>query len=264
MTPNPTPRLRAGLLGLVLTCVGLAFGAGPLAAAEPAKVPHVPPPQTVLLRVQVGADGKVLGAKPLDPNAMPVIVQAAQGFANKLVFTPASKDGRPVPSETTLVLTLGFEAQNGGFGVNLQRAQNGPSVVALGKANAPKTPRSNGAVIVVGADLRADGSIDIDTFKVEKAELRVPSEFDQSQYEKAARTSLKDTRFMLDKVDGIEIPSRLSVPFLFNGGAAKRPRGEREEDMAKDREPALPALSATSKIEGVVLPRIDYTAPPKH
>jgi hypothetical protein len=221
----------------------------------------------VLLRVQVGADGKVQGtAKSLDPHALPVIVQAAQQVAGKLTFAPATKGGRPVASETTLVVTLGFEPQaGGGFGISVLRAQNGPSVVALGKAQPPKVPRTNGGLIVVGADLRADGSVDAETFKVEKAELRVPSEFDQSQYEKAARVSLKDTRFMLDKVDGIEIPSRISVALVFNGGAAKRSVSNDSENREKDKEAREmpPALTAVSKIEGVTLPKIDYNAPEK-
>jgi len=145
------------------------------------------------------------------------------------------------------------------------RALNGPSVIALGRAQPPKVPRSNGGLVMVGADLRADGTVDADTFKVEKVELRVPSEFDQAQYEKAARVSLKDTRFMLDKVDGIETPSRISVAFMFNGGAAKRSMSNDAENREKDKEAreTPPALTAVSKIEGVTLPKIDYTAPAK-
>ena len=254
-------RPRAALLAVGLALAALAGTPAPVLAAEPAAV-HVPPPQNVLLRVHVNAEGKVVSSSPLDENTMPVILQAAQQIASKLTFTPARKNGRATVSETTLVVTLGFEAQPaGGFGISLLRAQNGPSVVEIGKAQSPKVPKTNGGIVVVGADLRADGSVDIDSFKVEKVELRVPSEFDQSQYEKAARVSLKDTRFMLDKVDGIEIPSRIAVAFMFNGGAEKRDE-RRGEGEAKEK-PTPPSMTATSKIEGIELSKIDYTAPAK-
>ena len=263
MTQPSTSRLRSALLGLG-AAFALAALAAPLAAAPAAA--HVPPPQTVLLRVQVGPDGKVLSATPLPSETLPVVVQAAQNVATKLTFAPASKDGRPVQSETTLVLTLGFvPKEGGGYGVSLQRAVNGPNVVEIGRAQPPKVPRSNGGLILVGADLRADGTVDADSFKVEKVELRVPSEFDQAQYEKAARVSLKDTRFRLDKVDNVEIPARISVAYMFNGGAAKRSLSDDAENREKDKEASAtpPSLSATSRIEGVVLPKIDYTAPAK-
>jgi hypothetical protein len=76
---------------------------------------------------------------------------------------------------------------------------------------------------------------------------------------------MKDARFQLDKVDGIEVPSRISVPFQFNGGAMKRKpgeldeRGESAEEAAK--RPPTPLISATSRIEGITLPKLDYTAP---
>ena len=246
-----------------LAASGLALAAcvfaTTLAAAEPA-TDHGPPPQTVLLRAQVGADGKVRSGKPLDPKALPVLVQAAQEVAGKLAFTPARKDGRAVASETTLVLKLGFEPKaGGGYGIRLLRAQNGPSVLDVGRARPPRVSRSNGGLILVGVDLRADGSVDSESLKVEKIELRLPSEFDQAQYEKAARTSLEDTRFALDKVDGVEIPSRIELAYMFNGGPAKRPGRGKSEEPEKAPEP--PSLTATSKVAGVELSKIDYTAP---
>jgi hypothetical protein len=266
MSAPSSSRLRPALLALGLACATLAVAPMAALATEPAAAAaHAPPPQNVLLRVQIGADGKVQGTpKSLDPHAVPVVVQAAQQVAGKLSFAPATKNGRPVASETTLVVTLGFEAkEGGGFGISVLRALNGPSVVELGRAQPPKVPRSNGGLVMVGADLRADGTVDADTFRVEKVELRVPSEFDQAQYEKAARIALKDTRFLLDKVDGIETPSRISVAFMFNGGAARRSVSNEAENREKDKEAreTPPALTAVSRIEGVTLPKIDYSAP---
>jgi hypothetical protein len=251
-------------LNRLLLCLGLAAAgaAGVAAAAETA----APPPQNIVLRVQVDAAGKVTASKPLDPNAIPALAQAAQDIAGKLQFTPARKGGRGVPSETSLSLTLALEPRaGGGFGIGLRRAQNGPSVVELGKSQPPKvSAKENGGVVVVGVDLRPDGSCDMETFKEEKVELRVPSTFAGERFVEAARNALKGTRFLLDKVDGIETPSRISVPFQFNGGSARHEPGEEAgHARAPKAEAAPPSLTAVSRIEGVELPKIDYTAPAK-
>jgi hypothetical protein len=254
----PIARLHQLLFALGMALAAPAFAA-PAAAAKP------PPPQSVALRVQVGADGKVASASALDPQAVPVLVQAAKEMAGKLSFSPARKDGRAVSSETTMVLSLGFEPKpEGGFGIRLLRAQNGPSVVDIGRARPPRLSSDNGGLVLVGVDLRADGSVDAASFQVEKVELRVPSGFDQAQYEKAARKSLEDTRFILDKVDGVDTPSRIELAFVFNGGPGKRAaRGPEDERGEPEQASEPPSLSATSKVAGVELSKIDYTAPEK-
>ena len=260
---SPIARLHPALLALGMALAAPAFAAAPAQKA--------PPPQSLALRVQVGADGKVASATALDPLAVPVLVQAAKEVAGKLAFAPARKEGRAVASETTMVLTLGFEPKaEGGFGIRLLRAQNGPSVVDVGRARPPRVSKSNGGRILVGVDLRADGTVDSASFEVENVELRVPSDFDQAQYEKAARNSLEDTRFQLDKVDGVDTPSRIEVAFVFNGGPKKKPgRGgggddeDAEPEAPDGQAPEAPSLTATSKVAGVELPKIDYAAPEK-
>jgi hypothetical protein len=271
MSAHPKFSLLRSMLGLGLALAGLVATV-PERAAAAEKAPdsmHLRP-QMVFLRVQVGPDGKIGSSNSLDPNTAPVLVQTAQQVLAKVNFAPATKDGRAVASETSLVMTLAFVPQNGGFGVTLKRAQNGPNALQVGAFQQPKVNRrENGGVITVSADLRADGTVDMETYKVDKAELRVPATFAQEQFEKAARFAMKGAKFQLDKVDGVEIPSRVTVPFTFNGGAMKPTRGERgddeEQDEGKDKDgakrPPRPLISATSLIEGVVLPKYDYTAP---
>jgi len=270
MSSHPKFSLLCSVLGFGLALAGLACLAAtvPVRAAAAEKAPdsmHLRP-QMVFLRVQVGPDGKILSSNSLDPNTAPVLVQTAQQVLAKVNFAPATKDGRTVASETSLVMTLAFIPQNGGFGVTLKRAQNGPNALQVGAFQQPKVNRrENGGVITVSADLRADGTVDMETYKVDKAELRVPATFAQEQFEKAARFAMKGAKFQLDKVDGVEIPSRVTVPFTFNGGAMKPKRGEDEDEADKDKEndkrPTRPLISAVSKIDGVVLPKYDYTAP---
>jgi hypothetical protein len=263
-------------LFLATAFAGLAALAAAPRAAEPATGSAAPPmpPQRVLMRVTVNANGRVLTAQNLDPQTPPAVLVAAQEIASKLVFTPATKNGRPIGSETSLSMTLALVPRaSGGFGMSLRRAQNGPSVLTA-QTVTPNVSRENGGIVVVGVDLLADGSLDMKTFKPEKVELRTPSSFAEQRFVEAARKSLKDARFMLDKVEGIDIPSRLSIPFSFNGGMRKPEREEglggrdRYGEEAPTAKPSdapqddVPSLTAVSRIEGITLPKIDFVAPP--
>ncbi|MEO8160372.1 MAG: TonB family protein [Arenimonas sp.] len=243
-------------LALVL---GMASVFAPALLAAP--TPAAQRPQAVALRVGVDAAGMVQSANVLDPATSPAIAQAAQEIARKLQFQPARTSGRAVASETTLTLVLALVPRGEGFGIALRRAQNGPSVKVMGKANPPRVGRDNGGLVMVSVDLDAQGAPVMASFKVEKVELRVPSTFAEERFVNAAKLSLKSTQFQLDKVDGIETPARITVPFQFNGGAARPKQGEDElkpEQVARD---AAPSLTETSSIPEIELPKIDYIAP---
>ena len=236
-----TVRLPCFLPPLALAALALLCLPFAAAGQDASSAPHF-----VLLRASVDATGKVQSARSLDPETVPALVTAGVEIARKLQFEPARKNGRAVPSETALMLTLALVPKAGGFGISLRRANNGPNVLSVGKVQPPKVD-DNGGVVVVAADLRPDGSVDMASFKVESAQLRVASSFAEERFIEAARNSLKDSRFQLEKVDGIETPARISVPYQFNNGL--------EGDQPR------PTLKSVSKIEGVVLPRIDYAAP---
>ncbi len=250
----------------------LVLGMGLLAptlcsADKPAQAADAPRPQSIALRVTVDAAGKVQSATPIDASVLPALNQAGAEIARKLTFSPARKEGRPVSSETTLSLTLALEARaDGQFGLQLKRAQNGPSLLAIGKSTPPRYQqgKENGALAVVGADLRADGSIDMESLKTERMELRVPSTFAEKRYLETIKNSLRGSRFQLDKVDGVEIPARLSIPFRFGGGPEKPKDGEdSRRGGPAARVDELPALTAVSSIPGVELAKIVFAAPSK-
>lgn len=254
-----SPFSRIALLSLLVLSPAAATAGADAGAAAP------PRPQLVGLRVSVDAAGKVQSATPIDPAVLPALNSAAGEIARKLTFTPARKDGRAVASETTLSVTLALEPKaNGQYGLVLRRAHNGPTLLAIGKSIPPRYQqgKENGALVVVGANLRADGSLDMDSLKTERMELRVPSTFAEARYLDVVKNSLQGSRFQLDKVDGVEIPSRLSIPFRFGGGPTKpKPGDEPRRGAAPPREDDLPALSAVSSIPGVELPQIRYEAP---
>lgn len=257
-----SPFFRTALLSLLVLSPPLAF-----ALAEAGDGAAAPPPQLIGLRVSVDAAGKVQTSTPIDPSVLPALNGAAGEIARKLTFTPARKDGRAVASETTLSLTLALEPKaSGQYGLALRRAQNGPTLLAIGKSIPPRylQGKDNGALVVVGANLRADGSLDMESLKTERMELRVPSTFAEARYLDVVKNSLQGSRFQLDKVDGVEIPSRLSIPFRFGGGPAKpKPGEEPRRGAAPAQEPDLPTISAVSSIPGVELPQIRYQAPAK-
>jgi hypothetical protein len=248
-----------------LTWALMALAIALPAAAEPAGGP--PPPQTIVLKVGVDATGHVTSMASPDPQAVPAMVQAAEGYARKLQFAPARKDGIAVASETNLSLVLAVEpAGEGKFALKLRRAVNGPGVVTVGKMDTPKYQgRKSGALIVVSVDVDAEGRPAMDSFKSEKVELRDPNSFAEARYLDAIRTSVRHSQFAPDKVAGAAVPSRISLPYRFGMGGAKPKPGEYAEERNKKPAPVdptdLPSMTAVSTQPDIELPKIDYKAP---
>lgn len=266
--PDGSPRLLAFALALA-ACASTSTSASAATGVAQARN------EAVSLRVEVAADGHIAASRPTD--AQSPLNGIAQQFASKLVLTPARKDGQPVASTTCLTLGLAAEPRpDGTFGIKLKRAINGPCVASMGKSLTPEVSRSQGGIVVLGANLLADGSVDPATLATERAELRKPSSFDEARYTKAAMRVLRETRFELDTVDGKPVTAHVSAPFLFNGGPGQRKGDERDAAGDTDRygrssaagrrgsapsEMVLPSWNATSTVAGTDLPKIDYTQP---
>jgi hypothetical protein len=252
--------LRAASWSVFGLCLsGLACAAAPASGN--------PPPQTVVLHVAVDAAGHVQSAEPVDPQAVPGLVQAARGYAQKLVFTPARKDGAAVASETNLSLVLAVEpVGDGKFALKLKRAVSVPGVVSVGRMDVPKYQgRRGGATIIVSVNVDANGVPDAASIKTESAQLRDPNAFAEARYLDAIHLSVKGSRFAPDKVAGQPVPSRLTLPYQFGMGGAKPKPGEDEEDRRKPPTPPdpsqQPAMSAVSTVPSIELPKLDYRAP---
>lgn len=241
---------------------GMAFAG---LAAPPAGSP--PPPQSLVLHVSVDANGRVQSAEPVGDQSIPGLVQAAKGYAQKLVFSPARKDGVAVASETDLSLVLVMEpAGEGKFALKLKRACNGPGVIEVGRMNAPKYQgRRGGATIVVSVLVDANGLPDMASIKTESAQLREPNAFAEARYIDAIHVSVRGSRFAPDKVAGQPVPSRIYLPYRFGMGGAKPKEGEEEESLRSPPKPMdpseQPVMSAVSAVPGIELPKIDYKAP---
>jgi hypothetical protein len=254
----------SGILRSCVALVALAFAAPAASLPEAAAVP----PQTIVLKVGVDAGGRVQTTASLDPAAAPALLQAAEAYARKLVFTPARKGGSAVPSETYLSLVLAMEpAGEGKYALKLRRAVNGPGVASLGKLDPPKNlGRRAGATIVVAVDVDAQGKPDMDSFKAEKVELREPSSFAEARYLDAIRQSVRHSRFDPDKVAGVPVASRVSLPYRFGMGGAKAKPGEDEGGRGKKPMPGdptdQPTMQGVSLQPDIELPKLDYKSAP--
>jgi hypothetical protein len=246
------------LAGLVL--LGLAAAAPSPAAAADTATPARPRSETIFLRVAVGPDGHVLSTTPFDDKS--AMLGVARSYASKLVFTPATRDGHAAGAETCLTVRMvATPRPDGTFAVGLKRAISGPCVVSVGKTEPPRVPRDAGGLVVMGAVLRTDGSVDPASVVVESAQLRVPSSFVEARYRDAAEKSLRATRFEADKVDGKPVSEHVSVPYQFGRGPARPERKDEGRRGAPPPEVPLPSWNAKSLEPNVTLASIDFTAP---
>jgi len=250
---------------------GLAFAlaAGTSLAATPTPAPQE---HMIGVRVAVDATGKVTSAQPSDPAAIAALNQAATEIARKLPFDPATKDGVAAPSETSLYMLLVLEPKaNGQYGIRLKKALSGPDRDKAAPLIPPKYQQRGdaSAMIVVTVDLRADGSVDADSVKPQSVELKVKSSFAERRYVDAITASLRDSHFILDKVAGMDVPARLTLPYKFGAGGERQRPGDEDADekgKKKDGDAAkkpTPEMRAESLVPGVTLPKVHFTPPPE-
>jgi TonB family protein len=253
-------KLRLLLLAAALGACSLCAQASDAPAGAVAT-----PPQMIALKVSVDAAGKVVAVKPTGSQTAPGLDRAAEEFARKLVFTPARKGGKAVSSETHLTLAIALEpVGEGRFAPKLKRAFSGPGLLHLGKMEAPKYQGpQGGALVVVAVDVGADGAPVPASQTTERMELREPNKFAEARYLDAVTISVRGSRFELDKVDGAVVPSRLSLPYQFGGGPAKRPEGEKKRGAKPPvmDVTSMPIMTAVSAVPGIDLAKVDYKAP---
>ena len=258
--------MKARIQTMALATVLAGWVLSAAAADAPAAAAPMPP-QMIALKVGVDAAGKVTSTKPADPQANASLNTIAAEFARKLVFVPARKDGKPAASETSLTVVLALEpAGEGRFAPKLKRAFNGPGLVQMGKVDAPKYPgRRGGALVVVAVNVNAEGVPDPSTQATERMQLREPNKFAEARYLDAVSFSVRGSRFEVDRVDGVAVPSRVSLPYQFGGGPGKPKDGE-DEGRRGAKPPAMdisamPVMTAVSSVPGIELPKLDYRSP---
>jgi TonB family protein len=231
------------MLQRIVLVLAILLTSQPVLAASAATAPAAQE-HTIGVRVGVDAAGKVVSAQPSDPAAIAALNQAALEIARKLSFNPATKDGVAQPSEVSLFLQLVIEAKaNRQFGIRLKKA-----LTALDRSkSAPVIPptyqqRDAKALVVVAVDVRADGTVDPDSIKPVRMQLKVPSKFAEARYLDAIGASLRDSQFIVDTVGGVAVPARLTLPYKFGGGGGRgRPQTERKASTPSSVDTGLPA-----------------------
>ena len=74
--------------------------------------------------------------------------------------------------------------------------------------------------------------------------------------------SLHDSRFELDKVGGVAVPTRASLPYQFGGGGGRGGRGQ-VPDKKDEGGSSIPGIQEVSDQPGVELPKVIFTATTK-
>ena len=172
----------------------------------------------------------------------------------------------PSPGKPRLTLVIALEPRRRWpvRACRLKRAANGPGVLKVGRTCAPKYQRAGRmarwsvvAVDVAGGRQPGHGHADHRAHGTARALA-----FAEARYLDAVKTSLRGSRFELDKVDGVAILERVSLPTVRRRADRSRSRATRsagEAETAGGFE--CRSLTAVSSVPGIELAKVDYTAP---
>jgi outer membrane biosynthesis protein TonB len=151
--------MRHLLLIAALLCAGVATAKDPIERSFHA-------------RVQVSAEGAVEAAQAQEGLPAPVAAMV-QEAAQKLAFTPATVDGEPVASKTTVWVRMRFEPGEGDDLVStvLWVSQSNPFMqLPLYPSQAMRD--GVGGRVWLELSVRPDGSVDMDESRAESVQLR--------------------------------------------------------------------------------------------
>lgn len=228
-------RFRAGLV--------LAFWLG---AVTPAAAADDDLEKVIGFRVGIGADGLVRTATPTNDTLPPAVNRAAAGLTRQLRFAPARVDGRPATSETTVILTVRFEAQpGGGYRLALRSARQSLQGLEMPAPPYPSAASAQdvGARLITFLAVQADGRVDPDRSRVETLTLSRPQPALERDFREAVLQTVRRWRFAVDTVDGRPVPANVHLPTNFCLPADQECRQQLETAVpAHDpHDPAVPA-----------------------
>ena len=183
-----------------LAAVLLALAAGAAMAAKPADRPER---RLYTVRVDVDASGTVTAAEP-HGEVHPALLEPIRTAALKSRFQPATVDGKPVGSRTSLLVTVLFER------------------VEAGIAGRPDTERTS-----------------VESVKplVRNGRLRY-----ESAFRKAALDAVADWSYLPDEVDGKPVALVVMLPIRFCMQHCGEPSRDKPQAAATDHSVALAAM----------------------
>lgn len=194
----------------------LMFAAAPLAIAQAGDAMVE---KSVMFRVVIDADGKLVSGIPRDPALGAEFLRAALALVKDVRFVPAQSDGRPSASETTLSLVVAIARQDdGGYKLALKGSR---LLTEPAKMVGPVYPRAGMAkvqptgFIVLGVVVKPDGTVDPAQGRVLQSVFANANEAMQATLVKAAVDAVARWQFLPDIVAGKPVASLTSVPVRF-------------------------------------------------
>lgn len=192
-----------------------------LLALAPAATRPLPEPVDVAVDVAIDAQGRVTEAE--------LVTDVAAGTGQRLLervrtfeFTPAQREGQPVPARTTVYLSLAFESlDESRVAVRIRDAYTGPRWKRL---EPPRYPTSlarqrRGGDVAVLARYDADGRVVATSIRSSGG----------PELDAAAAAAVGRSRLQAEIVDGQPIAGEIVVPISFRivdarGRAAVKPQ----------------------------------------
>jgi TonB family protein len=232
---------------LALLCFLLAL---PVLARDPAPAPPAPE-KIVPIRVQLDAEGKITRAVPGNESLPAELNQGALEMARQLSFRPATINGVPTESETTVSLTIGFDKRpDGKYGLRLKHVSSGMTMQHIKPPSFPREEQVRGISgrVVAEFRLRPDGTVDLDSVKMDDVRVsRAAKGRAEANFRKAVREAMASLRFSLDTVAGRPVSLEARVPFFFcavdgDCGGLKGPEPNKISQSPIDETVALPKL----------------------
>lgn len=193
---------------IVTLCVIIAFAASSLSAQAAEKREH-----TYVVGANVDAQGNV-SATQIDPDVPASIAAVLASAVKQWRFTPATRDGQPVPAHTFISTKLQALPGSGGqYQLRISFAGNGPKLDR--HAAMPDYPREAArarqmAFTVLEATVQPNGSL---------TDMRVNSRFENWRFPPSFKTAVlaaaKHWHATPEQVDGIPVATRLNIPVNF-------------------------------------------------
>jgi TonB family protein len=169
--------------------------------------------------LSLDADGKIAHLVPIDPKYLPEVRKEIEPIVRTWHFTPGKINGKPAPTETTLWVTVLFDADSTNsknYQAHIASASTGPRYEHVVEPRYPETAQHMhaGGEVMVWITFDAEGRVTSAKNYPDMTADHIPPELVE-----AATEAVKKWTFRPEVVDGHGIASEALVPFCF------QPRG---------------------------------------
>lgn len=202
---------RACVVGIALIAAGgVQAGKG----SEPVRL-------WVKAAITIAPDGRVTSlAWDEKRDAVKRVVAAIEPRVLAFEFEPGQLNGAPVETETTLSLGLELsDRTGGGMDVRIASAGTGTVAVAMTPPEYPKSALSaqGEGEVVAEVEIAPDGRASV----IDMA-FRGGTEAHRRQFAKAAVEAIQSWQYRVERVGGVGVSSRMSIPVQFCLGSSRR------------------------------------------